>query len=183
MTRLTTTSGSAASQPTPASFGSQRLRSIHITGGFLDGAVFDLADGLNCLIGARGTGKTSVLELVRYALDALPAANDPERQRIENLVKANLGDGTVELLVETRDGLTYKVIRSWQDDPVVVTADGSPTEISLRAGGVFRADIYSQNEIERIADQALSQLSLIDNFEANQIRPVQCQAIHRGPRR
>ena len=172
MTRLTTTSGSAASQPTPASFGSQRLRSIHITGGFLDGAVFDLADGLNCLIGARGTGKTSVLELVRYALDALPAANDPERQRIENLVKANLGDGTVELLVETRDGLTYKVIRSWQDDPVVVTADGSPTEISLRAGGVFRADIYSQNEIERIADQALSQLSLIDNFEANQIAQI-----------
>jgi len=172
MTRLTTTSGSAASRPTTASFGSQRLRSIHITGGFLDGAVFDLADGLNCLIGARGTGKTSVLELVRYALDALPAANDPERQRIENLVKANLGDGTVELLVETRDGLAYKVIRSWQDDPVVVTADGSPTEISLRAGGVFRADIYSQNEIERIADQALSQLSLIDNFEANQIAQI-----------
>lgn len=173
MTRLATTPVGATSQPrTPEALGSQRLRSIHITGGFLDGAAFGLADGLNCLIGARGTGKTSVLELVRYALDALPAANDSERQRIENLVKANLGDGTVELLIETRDGLTYKVIRSWQDDPVVVMSDGSPTEISLRAGGVFRADIYSQNEIERIADQALSQLSLIDNFEAGQIAQI-----------
>lgn len=113
MTRLATTPVGATNQPsTLEALGSQRLRSIHITGGFLDGAAFDLADGLNCLIGARGTGKTSVLELVRYALDALPAANDPERQRIENLVKANLGDGTVELLIETRDGLTYKVIRS-----------------------------------------------------------------------
>ena len=173
MTRLATTSVGTASQPrTSATIGTQRLRSISITGGFLDGTVFDLADGLNCLIGARGTGKTSVLELVRYTLDVLPAANDSERQRIENLVKANLGDGSVELLIETRDGLTYKVIRSWQDDPVVVTADGSPTEISLRAGGVFRADIYSQNEIERIADQALSQLSLIDNFEASQIAQI-----------
>jgi hypothetical protein len=82
MTRLATTPVDATSQPTPGipgPLGSQRLRSIRITGGFLDGAAFDLADGLNCLIGARGTGKTSVLELVRYALDALPAANDPVR--------------------------------------------------------------------------------------------------------
>jgi ABC-type lipoprotein export system ATPase subunit len=178
MTRLATAPEGASNQPTPVkpeTLGSQRLCSIHITGGFLDGAEFDLADGLNCLIGARGTGKTSVLELVRYALDVLPTANDPERQRIENLVRANLGDGAVELLIETRDGLAYKVIRSWTGDPIVVMADGSPTEITLRAGGprgVFRADIYSQNEIERIADQALSQLSLIDNFEAGRIAQI-----------
>jgi hypothetical protein len=175
MTRLASTPVGATSQP--RTLGTQRLRCIHITGGFLDGAVFDLADGLNCLIGARGTGKTTVLELVRYALDALPPANDAERQRIETLVKANLGDGTIELTIETREGLTYKVIRSWQDDPAVVTAEGAATEISLRCwggagSGVFRADIYSQNEIERIADQALSQLSLIDNFEPAQIAEI-----------
>lgn len=170
MTRLATKPVGAASRV--STFGSQQLRSIHITGGFLNGAVFELDGGLNCLIGARGTGKSTLLELVRYALDALPLAHDPERQRVEHLVRANLGDGTIELIIETREGLTYRVIRSWQDDPIVVTADGSATEISLRAGGlpgVFRADIYSQNEIERIADQSLSQLSLIDNFEAAQI--------------
>lgn len=180
MTRLATTPVGATSQPTPGisgTLGSQRLRSIHITGGFLDGAAFDLAEGLNCLIGARGTGKSSVLELVRYALDALPPVSDPERQRIENLVKANLRDGSVELTVETREGLTYRVMRSWQEDPVVVTADGAATQVPLRSGnnglpGVFRADIYSQNEIERIADQTLSQLSLIDNFEAGQIAQI-----------
>lgn len=159
--------------------GHQRLLSIRITGGFLDGAKFDLAEGLNCLIGARGTGKTTVLELVRYALDALPAANNTERLRIENLVKANLGDGAVELTVETRDGLIYRVIRSWQDDPVVVTADGAATEVNLRpnaaGNGVFRAHIYSQNEIERIAEQSQSQLSLIDNFESAQIAAIHAE--------
>jgi hypothetical protein len=54
-----------------AGLGSHRLRSLSIIGGFLDGERFDLADGLNCIIGARGTGKITVLEFVRYAMDAL----------------------------------------------------------------------------------------------------------------
>lgn len=170
MMQTMTALGGATAPPTDT--GGHRLRAVRITGGFMDGLTLDLADGLNCLIGARGTGKTTVLELVRYALDALPPGEDGERQRIEALVRTNLGDGTVELIFETREGLTYKVMRAWHDDPVVVTADGAPTEISLRSGGIFRADIYSQNEVERIANRALSQLSLIDNFEAAQIAQI-----------
>jgi hypothetical protein len=33
-----------------------RLKSVSVIGGFLDGVQLDLADGLNCVIGARGTG-------------------------------------------------------------------------------------------------------------------------------
>lgn len=161
-----------AQKPSPATPLGHRLKSLRIIGGFLDGVTLDLAGGLNCLIGARGTGKTTILEMVRYALDALPPGEDGERQRIEALMRTNLGDGTVELIIETREGLTYKVMRAWHDDPVVVTADGAATEISLRSGGIFRADIYSQNEVERIANQALSQLSLIDNFEAAQVAQI-----------
>lgn len=170
MTQAMTAPGRAKVPPTGTS--GHRLRSVRITGGFMDGVALDLSDGLNCLIGARGTGKTTVLELVRYALDAPRPGDDAERQRNEALVRTNLGDGTVELIIETREALTYKVMRAWHDDPVVVTADGAPTEISLRSGGIFRADIYSQNEVERIANQALSQLSLIDNFEAAQITQI-----------
>lgn len=170
MTQAMTAPGRAKVPPTGTS--SHRLRAVRITGGFMDGVTLDLAEGLNCLIGARGTGKTTILELVRYALDALPPGEDGERQRIEALVRTNLGDGAVELIIETREGLTYRIVRAWHDDPVVITADGAPTEISLRSGGVFRADIYSQNEVERIANRALSQLSLIDNFEAGQIAQI-----------
>jgi hypothetical protein len=44
------------------SFNSHRIRCISIIGGFLDGTKFDLADGLNCFIGARGAGKTTMAE-------------------------------------------------------------------------------------------------------------------------
>ena len=49
-----------------------RLRSLNVVGGFLDGLTLDFSSGLNCLIGHRGTGKTTVLEFVRYALDEFP---------------------------------------------------------------------------------------------------------------
>ena len=59
----------------PSGKTSHRLLSLEVIGGFLDGEKFELKDGLNCVIGARGTGKTTVLELVRYAMDALAVAS------------------------------------------------------------------------------------------------------------
>ncbi|MDP6721118.1 MAG: ATP-binding protein, partial [Pirellulaceae bacterium] len=151
-----------------------RIRSVEIVGGFLDGARFEFADGLNCLIGARGAGKTTVVELIRYALDELPAhdTRDGERRRIETLVEHNLGGGRVQLSVETKEGLAYIVSRSPGEEPIVQTIDGEPTDISLKSGSLFRADIYSQNEIESIADRTSSQLELIDNFELEHIAEV-----------
>ena len=91
-------------------------------------------------------------------------------------------------LIGSFGALTYIVSRSAGDDPIVLTADRQPTDIAFKAGGVFRADIYSQNEVECIADCTTSQLVLLDNFEidsrldhvrssltanANQIVPLQ----------
>ena len=157
--------------------GFHRLRSISVTGGFLDGTRFDLSDGLNCLIGARGTGKTTALEFVRFALDAMPDDVDACR-RVESLVDHNLNFGRVELGIETKDGLAYVVTRMTGEEPVVLTEDRKPTEITLKAGGLFKADIFSQNEVENIADRSLSQLELIDNFEAEQITDLNTKLKH-----
>ena len=58
-----------------------RLKSISVIGGFLDGVRLSLADGLNCIIGARGTGKTTALELA--SLYARGHANAEAAQRLE----------------------------------------------------------------------------------------------------
>ena len=154
-----------------------RLRFLSIIGGFLDGQTFEFSDGLNCLIGARGTGKTTALELIRYALD-MPTSRESdaaESRRIESLVQKNLGGGRIQVGIETKDGLSYVVSRSWGEDPIVLNADGTPTEVTLRSGGVFKADIFSQNEIERIADRTTSQLGLVDNFEAQGIAEIEAE--------
>jgi ABC-type lipoprotein export system ATPase subunit len=155
----------------PVQSGVHRIRSLGVVGGFLDGTTFEFADGLNCVIGARGTGKTTALELIRFALDALPSPDtDPAgRRRIESLVEENLTGGRVEMTLETKEGMTYTVTRSWGEAPIVLTEDGKATEITLKGGTLFRADIYSQNEVESIADRSVSQLNLLDAFEMERV--------------
>jgi len=157
--------------------GTHRLRSVSVIGGFLDGVRFDLAEGLNCIIGARGTGKTTALELVRYAIDAMPSheTNPAERKRIESLIQENLAGGRVQVAVETRDGLAYTISRAWGEHPIVLGADGDPTAISLKSSGLFKANVFSQNEVEDIADRPASQLTLIDGFQSEQIAQIDAE--------
>jgi len=157
--------------------GAHALVSLNIVGGFMDGSRAEFDPRLNCLIGARGTGKTTALELIRFALDAMPE-DAAARKRVESLIERNLGFGRVELRIETRDGLAYVISRAVGEDPVVMTADGKPTDITLKAGTFFKADVFSQNEVESIADRSLSQLDLIDNFEAERIAEINQQLKH-----
>ncbi|MEX0718159.1 MAG: AAA family ATPase [Planctomycetaceae bacterium] len=153
---------------------SHRIRSVSVVGGFLDGLKLELAPGLNCFIGGRGTGKTTIIELIRFAFDAFSTRGryPEEHRRIESLIQQNLGGGRVQVEFQTKNGLTYTVSRSWGEDPVVRTSDGLATSLSLKSGGVFAADIYSQNEVERIADRSPSQLVLIDRFETEKIAVI-----------
>lgn len=49
-----------------------KIKSLEVKGGFLDGMKIEFDDNLNCLIGGRGTGKTTVIEFIRYALGKMP---------------------------------------------------------------------------------------------------------------
>ena len=145
-----------------------RIRFITVTGGFLDGLGIEFTERLNCIIGGRGTGKTTIVELLRYAFDVFP--EDPTaRQRIKALIEKNLDFGRVDVGIQTKEKLSYIVSRSAGEEPVVLAEERKPTEIQLTTGDLFVADVFSQNEVESIADQPLSQLQLIDNFEAQRI--------------
>ena len=45
------------------------IERVQIEEGFLDGLDVSFTRGLNVIIGERGTGKTSLIELVRFCLD------------------------------------------------------------------------------------------------------------------
>ncbi len=156
-----------------------RIRWLSVVGGFMDGMKIEFAPGLNCIIGARGTGKTTVLEFIRFALDAMPD-DEAACRRIEALVNQNLDFGRVELGIETKDGMSYIVTRSSGEDPIILAEDRKPTDVTLKAGSLFKADIFSQNEVESIADRSISQLDLLDNFEAQRIAELNAQLKHVG---
>ena len=155
-----------------------KIKRLEISGGgFLGDVSVDLADGLNCLIGGRGAGKTTALEFLRYALAQMP---DPRRHRarrevLENLVEGNLGAGQVAVEIETRDGVSYRVERVGGEEPVVLDDTGQPTSLSV--AGLFGAEVYSQNEIERIATSPGFQLDLIDKFREEELAEIQRQLL------
>ncbi len=155
--------------PQAGSHPSHKIRKLQVLGGFWDGLELDFAAGLNCIIGARGTGKTTILELCRHCLGQTPEDDSVREQQLTKLIKANLDRGTVQLTIETRDGMVYQVHRGSSGPPEVSDQRGSPVEISLDRGQVFAADFFSQHQIEDIAISPRAQLSIIDQFVHEEI--------------
>ena len=82
---------------------------LNVSGGFLGGVELEFVDGLNCLIGGRGAGKTTALELLRFGLGLMPDSkvHGQRHRNIENLVKGNLAGGKVTVALRTKDGMDY----------------------------------------------------------------------------
>lgn len=152
---------------------SQKILGLKVTGGFLDGLDISFSEHLNCIIGARGTGKTTLLEFLRYALSALPQ-DDFARRRVEGLVAANLGGGTLQIRTRTKDGLPCSISRAAGEDPILVNGENRATGAQFNSS-MIRADIFSQNEIEDIAGRPAAQLALIDTFAQDDIAALESE--------
>lgn len=154
-----------------------KIRSLEVVGGFLDGMRLEFGESLNCLIGGRGTGKTTVLELIRWALDQMPddTEEDVRYRTIDRLIQANLGAGQVTVGIETMDGIRYFVRRTYGEAPLVLGDNNDPVGIDIGRGSIFSLEVYSQNQVEDIANDPLFQLNLIDKFVAKQIKGLDDQ--------
>lgn len=153
-----------------------RLRSLRVVGGFLGGQIIEFASGLNCIIGVRGTGKTTILEFIRYAMDAV---RDADQRRVQTLITANLKGGRLDLAVETKDGLAYTIRRTDKGEPTVLNDAGKPTAISMKSGGLFRPEFVGQKEFEILAENHGLQQDLLDRFAPREVAVAQ-DAIHKA---
>lgn len=94
-----------------------RITKVHFEGGLLNGRQFPLSHELNCLIGSRGSGKSSFVECLRYGL-SLSAEEDARYK--DDLVKAMMGNGgkiTIEGL--TGHNQAFTITRIYGNEPIV----------------------------------------------------------------
>ena len=70
------------------------IERIQVDGGFLDNLDLKLASGLNVIIGGRGTGKTSIIELLRFCLNIPAQTSEAGRQSVDHALSV-LRDGRV----------------------------------------------------------------------------------------
>jgi len=157
---------------------SHTIKSISVSGGFLDGMTIQFNDHLNCIIGGRGTGKTTVIEFLRYALGQgyMPdIRTDPKKSReLERLIASNLGDNNeITIEIETQSGLDYTVKRKGgSDSNRILDESGVAKQLDFRRSQVFDAEIYSQNDIENAASDPLDQLQIIDKFREEEFNEI-----------
>jgi DNA repair exonuclease SbcCD ATPase subunit len=98
------------------------LEVIEITGGFLPGLSLRLPPGLTCIIGPRGSGKSTLIEALRYGMGGLSGAS---RGRAD-LIQANLGSAFVTIRTAPDDqGVAYLIRRSHRQPPTLSTTDSS----------------------------------------------------------
>ena len=100
------------------------VRSIRFEGGMLDGKRFDFSDQLNCLIGIRGSGKSAVLEALRYALELPCDETVADLKYKQDLVRFALQSGG-KVIVEAQDaqGRLCEVRRILNDRACVYVDD------------------------------------------------------------
>ena len=88
------------------------IKSISFDGGKLDGQTIELSSSMNNLVGVRGSGKSSIIEAIRYGLD-LPFGNNSVDIDYKNaLVKELLGSaGKISIEAIDRDGREFLIER------------------------------------------------------------------------
>lgn len=148
---------------------SGKIVSMSISGGYLDGVRVEFSSHLNTVIGGRGTGKSTLLECLRYVLDIPPKGKQAHRLHQE-IIKENLGKERgrieVEILSSSQHGRPYRISRRHGELPIVRDEDGNVSTLQPRdlLPGI---DIYGQNEIYELAQDEQSRLQLLDRFLPN----------------
>lgn len=105
------------------------IQSIAFKGGRLDSIKIPLSNELNTLIGIRGSGKSSILESIRYALDLNPNVDEGYKKE---LVEHTLGPGgEISLEVIDKYGKKYEVKRIKGEQFSVIDCDGKDLGISI----------------------------------------------------
>lgn len=134
-------------------------------GGFLDGARIHFNDNLNVLIGGRGTGKSTVIESIRYVLGIAPLGEEARRAH-EGIVKSVLQGGTkISLLVRShrptkRDYLIERIV---SNPPVV--RDETGTVLPLAPSDIIaRTEVFGQHEISELSKSPEKRTRLLDRF-------------------
>ena len=142
------------------------FESLKITGGYLGGALIDFSKHLNAVIGGRGTGKSTLLESIRYALDMRPIGKNAQKQH-DDIIKENLGKegGTIELVVRssTMNGKLFTITRRYGES-VSVRDEGGKLSSFAPSDILPGIEIYGQNEIYEIAQDKDLQLRLLSRF-------------------
>lgn len=119
---------------------------IQVFGGYLDGLDINFSSELNTIIGGRGTGKSTLINLIRYTLGIY---DELTKKEIEEVVKANLGSNSyVELTITShkQEGSSFKIRKTYNQNITILDENDNVTQFKVD-DIMPNIEIYGQNEL------------------------------------
>lgn len=141
------------------------IESLVVDKGFLQDQDIEFNPSLNCLVGGAGTGKSTIIEFIRFALN--------QTSEVDSIVEdchgklcdlAGIG-ATIRVGVRTDSGDRYEIQRVFDDtdDPIAIIRLSDNKEMDTTdISSFFQVHAYSQGEVTSICRNPLTQLELID---------------------
>jgi chromosome segregation protein len=134
--------------PEPVRHMRSYIKSVKFEGGALNGQELYFSPGLNTFIGIRGSGKSSVLEALRYGLD-LPFGDKVEDKEYKlDLVKHSLGSGGT-VIIRAMDGFgqEFEVRRILDRSPDVYIQNKLQPGVSIRDTVIAKPLYFGQKDL------------------------------------
>lgn len=126
----------------PVQHGHSRIQNIRFTGGTLAEKQIQFSPELNTMIGIRGSGKSSILEVIRYVLEIPFGEKSGDKKYKEDLVKYTMGSGgKVEMNVVDRHGKAYMISKVYGEDTNVKDGGQDLQGVAIRES-ILRKPIY-----------------------------------------
>ncbi len=142
------------------------IESIRFVGGYLDDLNIEFSEHLNAIIGGRGTGKSTLLECIRFAMNLRPFGKNAQKQHDE-IIKENLGRerGMIKMRIRSSvmNGRCFTVSRRYGEQTVVKNEHG---EISPHSAQNLlpQLEIFGQNEIYEMTQDIEGKRHLLSRF-------------------
>ncbi|MDR0608855.1 MAG: hypothetical protein LBG58_01980 [Planctomycetaceae bacterium] len=130
------------------------IRSIEFQGGTLNGEKISFSPELNTLIGIRGSGKSSVIEVLRYALEMTFGENSGDQKYKQELVRFTMDSGgKVIINAIGQFGQSYEIHRIFGESYSQVYIDGQlQPGISIRNTVLHNPLYFGQKDLSSSGD-------------------------------
>ncbi|MFT5195351.1 MAG: putative metal-dependent phosphoesterase TrpH [Cellvibrionaceae bacterium] len=158
-----------------------KIIGVTVENGFLSGRepaepfMVHLNQNLNTVIGGRGTGKSSLLEALRFVFD-VEGKTAQTRGQSQQAIGVTLPAGArVKAWYETAEGMMFEIRRDVGKPPQVFAAE-SGQQIDIPPKNLIPdglpLEIYGQKEVYEIANDIEFQLNLLDSYIAEPLREI-----------
>ena len=143
------------------------IKSVKINSGFLSDMESTFHQGLNSILGAKGVGKSLLIEFMRFALDQESTHPEISNDHEEKLSKQLGQYGQVEINICDETGKEFQIIRTYnpaEDNPLQCIDLSTNEVIDVNIAQLFPVLFLSQTEIIKIAEDPNEQMKFIDKF-------------------